>query len=92
MQTDVSSHNLVLTGVRQASPEEEELTAKRAECSKLQAELTDRELYLVNLRVSLAAFEQRYLHKVGTLYAELDEWNAKIAAQFAEQEGTDEHF
>lgn len=88
MQAGVSGQNLQIMGVRQSSPEEE-LIAKRDECSKLQAELADRELYLVNLRVSLTAFEQRYLRKVGTLYAELDEWNAKIAAQLAEQEGTE---
>lgn len=49
------------------------------------SELADRELCLVNLRVSLAAFD-RYLRKIEMLYAELDERNAKIAAQFAEQE------
>jgi hypothetical protein len=74
---------------RQPSPEEEELATKRAECSKLQTELADRELYLVNLRASIAAFEGKYLRQVGTLYAELDEWNAKIAVQLADREGTE---
>jgi hypothetical protein len=74
---------------RRSSPEEEELDAKRDECSKLQAELAERELDLVNLRASLAAFEDKYLRQVGTLYAELDDWNAKIAAQLADEEGTE---
>ena len=30
------------------------------------------------------------IEKVGTLYAELDEWNAKIAERLAEREGTEE--
>jgi hypothetical protein len=73
----------------QLSPEEEELAAKRAECSRLRAELADRELCLVNLRTSIAAFQGTYLRQVGTLYAELDEWNAKIAAQTAHKERTE---
>src|SRR5208282_3935802 len=32
----------------------------------------------------------RYLRQVGTLYAELDEWNAKIAERLAKEEGTEE--
>jgi len=64
---------------RRTSPEEEELARKRKELAQLRAELAERELFLTNLRAELAAFEGRYLRKVGTLYAELDEWNAKIA-------------
>jgi hypothetical protein len=87
---EVLLSNTVQVGiVRQPSPEEEELAAKRAECSRLQAELADRELYLFNLRLSIAAFEGKYLRQVGVLYAELDRWNAKIAAQRAVEEGTE---
>jgi hypothetical protein len=72
------------------SPEEEELAKKREDLALLQAELAERELFLTNLRAELAAFEGQYLRQVGTLYAELDEWNAKTAEVLAEQEGTQE--
>jgi DnaJ-domain-containing protein 1 len=75
---------------RRTSPEEEELARKREELALLQAELAERELFLTNLRAELSAFEGQYLRQVGTLYAELDEWNAKIAEQLAEEEGTEE--
>jgi peptidoglycan hydrolase CwlO-like protein len=75
---------------RRVSPEEEELAKKREELVLLQVELAERELFLTNLRAELAAFEGQYLRQVGTLYAELDEWNARIAEQLAEQEGTEE--
>src|SRR5271157_3136022 len=75
---------------RRTSPEEEELVQKREELALLQAELAERELFLTNLRAELSAFEGRYLRQVGDLYAELDEWNAKIAERLAEQECTEE--
>ena len=62
----------------------------REELAFLQADLTDRELFLANLRAELAAFEGRYLREVGVLYAELDEWNAKIAELAAEAHGSEE--
>jgi hypothetical protein len=74
--------------VRRLSPEEEELGKKRDELALLQSELAERELYLANLRAELSAFEGRYLREVGVLYAELDEWNARIAQLIAEEEGT----
>lgn len=70
--------------------EEEELARQRKELTLLQAKLTERELFLMNLRVELSAFEGQYLRQVGTLYAELDEWKAKIAERLAEEEGTEE--
>lgn len=70
------------------SPEEEELAKKRNELALLQTELAERELYLANLRADLSAFEGRYLREVGVLYAELDDWNARIAKLVAEEEGT----
>ena len=76
--------------VRHLSPEEQELAGKRQELAILQAELTDRELSLANLRVELAAFEGRYLREVGILYAALDDWNAKIAEFAAEAAGTEQ--
>src|SRR5271157_2804025 len=76
--------------VRRLSPEEEELARKREELAVLQAELADHELFLTNLRAELFAFEGRYLRQVGTLYAELDEWNAKIAELAAKDDGTEQ--
>jgi hypothetical protein len=75
---------------RHLSTEEHELAKKRQELAILQAELADRELLLANLRAELAAFEGRYLREVGVLYAELDDWNAKIAEFAAKAEGTEE--
>jgi chromosome segregation ATPase len=65
--------------VRRIKPEEEELTRKREELAGIRATLAEHELDLVDLRTQLAAFEGRYLRLVGTLYAELDEWKARIA-------------
>jgi hypothetical protein len=76
--------------VRHRSPAEQELAKRRQELAILQAELTDRELLLESLLAELAAFEGRYLREVGVLYAELDEWNAKIAELTAEGVGTEQ--
>jgi hypothetical protein len=43
-----------------------------------------------NLRAELGAFEGRYLREVGLLYAELDDWNARIAELVAEATGTEQ--
>jgi hypothetical protein len=72
------------------SPEEQELARRRQELAILQVELTDRELFLTNLRAEIAAFEGRYLREVGVLYAELDDWNAKIAELTSEAAGTEQ--
>jgi hypothetical protein len=53
---------------------------KREELAVIRAALAERELELVNLRIELAAFEGRYVRQVGVLYAELDDWKAKLAA------------
>lgn len=76
--------------VGRLSPEGEELAAKREELARLQAELADRELNLASLKAELAAFEGLYLRRVGVLYAEFDEWNARLAELRAEQTGTPE--
>jgi hypothetical protein len=76
--------------VRHISPQERELAEKRQELAILQAELTERELSAANLRAELGAFEGRYLREVGSLYAELDDWNARIAEFTAEATGTEE--
>jgi len=76
--------------VKQQTPEEEELAAKREELARLEAELADRELALASLKAELAAFEGLYLRRVGVLYAELDDWNARLAERRAEEVGTPE--
>src|SRR6202051_1208755 len=64
---------------RKLKPEEEEILRKREEFAAIRATLAERELELVDFRSQLAAFEGRYLRQVGTLYAELDEWRARIS-------------
>jgi predicted nucleic acid-binding Zn-ribbon protein len=64
---------------RRLKPEEEEILRKRAELAEIQATLAERELELLDLKSQLAAFEGRYLRQVGALYAELDEWKARIS-------------
>jgi Skp family chaperone for outer membrane proteins len=64
-------------------PEDQELERKRAELSRLQSLLADRELFLTALRTELSAFEQNYIRTVGKRYAELDEIEAKIAEHVA---------
>jgi chromosome segregation ATPase len=76
--------------VRRLSPEEEELAAKREELARLEADLAERELELASFKAELASFEGLYLRRVGVLYAELDEWNARLAELRAEQAGTPE--
>jgi hypothetical protein len=56
-----------------------ELAAARARLTELRAQLAERELAMADLRAQLRAFEALYMHRVGTLYAALDEWEAKIA-------------
>jgi hypothetical protein len=64
---------------RRLKPEEKEILRKREELFAVRATRAERELELVDLRSQLAAFEGRYLRQVGTLYAELDQWKARIA-------------
>jgi hypothetical protein len=61
------------------TPEEEELTRKKAILSDLEAQLANRELELASFRTDLLHFEKRYLQTVGRRYAILDELRARIA-------------
>jgi len=67
-------------------PEEQELARKRDEQATLEAELGERELRWAHLRAELGAFERQYLHFVGSRYAELDEWKARLAERLAEEQ------
>lgn len=64
--------------------------AKRVELASVVAELERRELHLSTLKDQISQFEARYLREVGSLYAELDDWNAKIAELRAGREQTPE--
>ena len=76
--------------IRKLSPSEDELAAKREELARQEAQLVEQEFALASLKAELAAFNGRYLRSVGALYAELDEWNARIAERRAEQAATPE--
>jgi hypothetical protein len=65
--------------VRKLTPEQEELLRKREELAGVRGALAERELELADFRAQLKSFEGRYLRQVGTLYAELDDWEANIA-------------
>jgi hypothetical protein len=71
-------------------PEERELALKLDEQAAVEAELAERELKAEHLRAELGAFERQYLHHVGSLYAELDDLKAQIAAQKAAGNPADE--
>jgi hypothetical protein len=72
-------------------PEDQELAHKREEQALLENDLAERELRAENLRAELAAFERRYLHFVGSRYAELDELRAQIADRLAADQCDNEH-
>jgi hypothetical protein len=63
---------------KKLTPEEDELLLKREELAYVRAALAERELELADFCVQLKSFEGRYLRQVGALYAELDDWEAKI--------------
>jgi hypothetical protein len=75
---------------RPVTPEDRELARKLEEQAALEADLADCELRSANLRAELGAFERQYLHFVGSRYAELDEWKARIAERLVvEQPGNE---
>jgi hypothetical protein len=75
--------------VRHLTPEEEELLRKREEFATIRANLAERELELADFRSQLAVFQGRYMRQVGVLYAELDDWQARIAELQAKFDGSE---
>ena len=65
--------------VLQQSPDDAALRDKREQLAALRGRLVERERELGQLRAQLRTFESRYFRQVGTLYAELDELEARIA-------------
>jgi chromosome segregation ATPase len=70
--------------VLQPSPDAVALLEKREQLAAVRGTLAERESDLAQLRAQLKNFEGRYLRQVGVLYAELDEWEARIAEREAE--------
>jgi hypothetical protein len=67
------------------SPEEIELTKKKAELDSLSDILADKELTLEELTLTITKFQHRYYSEVGKKYVELDELRAQIADLRAKQ-------
>ena len=64
---------------RKETPEEEELSRKRLEMARLEAELADLELARATLLGEIEAFGRIYTRVVGLKYAELDEIEAELS-------------
>ena len=81
-QKDVGSDLVVIEGLLGLDANYEiRLLKKRL--TLLEGELAERELELATLEGMLLAFNHRYIQRVGNLFAQLDEIEAKIAEAFA---------
>jgi hypothetical protein len=67
------------TLILQPTPEASTLHQHREQLASTRALLAERELQLADLRTLLKTFKGRYLRQVGVLYADLDDWEARIA-------------
>jgi hypothetical protein len=76
--------------ILQQSPDDLALLDKRRQLAAMRTTLAERESDLADLRARLRAFESRYFHQVGTLYAELDEIDARIVEREADLYDSDE--
>lgn len=60
-------------------PEEQELARLETDQATLEERVTSSELELETLKIELSQFQYRYYQGPGRLYAELDDWEARIA-------------
>lgn len=60
-------------------PEEQELSRLETDQATLEERVTTAELELETLKIELSQFQYRYYQGPGRLYAELDDWEARIA-------------
>jgi hypothetical protein len=70
-------------------PEDTELSRKQNQLAELQTRLADLELQLLTVNLELGEFEKLYYARVGSLYAELDELEARIAERNAQRQPLD---
>ena len=70
-------------------PEEQELVRLEGEQTELEDQVALAELALETTKTEVAQFQHRYHQTVGRLYAQLDELDAKIASNEAEQSPDD---
>jgi hypothetical protein len=61
------------------TPVAAELFLRRAQLAHLRSQIAASEATLAQLRAQLHSFEGRYIRQVGVLYAQLDEWEFRIA-------------
>lgn len=70
-------------------PEEQELIRLEGEQADLEEQVTSAELALETVKTETAQFQHRYYQSVGRLFAQLDELDAQIANEKAEQSPND---
>jgi hypothetical protein len=85
----IGEGNMASEIVRHLTPEEEELLRKREDLAAVKAALAERELELTDFRSQLAVFRGRYMRQVGVLFAELDDWQARITELQAKYDGSE---
>jgi hypothetical protein len=73
----------------QPSPEEAELNLKLAELERLETEIVERELELINLQGRLERTERKYIQTVGNRLVRLDRLRADLAALIAKHKPDD---
>ena len=75
--------------ILQQTPDNIALLDKREQLAGVRATLAERELEIAQLRGELRGFEVRYFRQVGSLYAELDDLEARIAEREVDLYGSD---
>lgn len=86
---DQNQYSMTEKIIPRPTPEEEELDRKRDELEALKLQLAQEELNLATLENELNLFEGQYIRTIGVLLAQLDEIEAKIAEQYAQENPND---